>query len=48
MEVSEKEMFQAMLDKAEKTATATATANEKEKKQIDECHNDNKKEEVSE
>ncbi len=46
MEVSEKEMFQAMLDKAEKTATATA--NEKEKKQIDECHNDNKKEEVSE
>lgn len=42
MEVSEKEMFQAMLDKAEKTA------NEKEKKQIDECHNENKKEEVSE
>ena len=37
MEVSEKEMFQAMLDKAEKTA------NEKEKKQTDECHNDNKK-----
>ena len=31
-----------MLDKAEKTA------NENEKKQIDECHNDNKKEEVSE
>ena len=43
MEVSEKEMFQAMLDKAEKTATA----NEKEKKQIDECNNDNKEEEVS-
>lgn len=41
MEVSEKEMFQAMLDKAEKTA------NEKENKQIDECHNDAKKEEVS-
>ena len=44
MEVSEKEMFQAMLDKAEKTTNE----NEKEKKQIDECHNDNKKEEVSE
>ena len=41
MEVSEKEMFQAMLDKAENTA------NEKEKKQIDECNNDNKEEEVS-
>lgn len=41
MEVSENEMFQAMLDKAEKTA------NEKEKKQIDECNNDNKEEEVS-
>lgn len=41
MEVSEKEMFQAMLDKAEKTAE------EKEKKQIDECNNDNKEEEVS-
>lgn len=41
MEVSEKEMFQAMLDKAEKIA------NEKEKKQIDECNNDNKEEEVS-
>ena len=41
MEVSEKEMFQAMLDKAEKTAS------EKEKKQIDECNNDNKEEEVS-
>ena len=40
MEVSEKEMFQAMLDKAEKTT------NEKEKKQIDECNND-KEEEVS-
>lgn len=43
MEVSEKEMFQAMLDKAENTANA----NEKEKKQIDECNNDNKEEEVS-
>lgn len=42
MEVSEKEMFKAMLDKAEKTAE------EKEKKHIDECHNDNKKEEASE
>lgn len=42
MEVSEKEMFKAMLDKAEKTAE------EKEKKQTNECHNDNKKEEVSE
>ena len=41
MEVSEKEMFQAMLDKAEKTAE------EKEKKQIDECHNEKKKEEAS-
>lgn len=41
MEVSEKEMFQAMLDKAEKTT------NEKEKKQIDECNNDNKEEEAS-
>lgn len=41
MEVSEKEMFQAMLDKAENTA------NEKEKKQTDECNNDNKEEEVS-
>ena len=41
MEVSEKEMFQAMLDKAEKTA------NEKEKKQIDECNNDSKEEEDS-
>ena len=41
MEVSEKEMFQAMLDKAENTA------NEKEKKQIDECNNDNKEEEAS-
>lgn len=42
MEVSEKEMFRAMLDKAEKTAE------EKEKKQTNECHNDNKKEEASE